>query len=76
MDKLKLLNHTLKEIGPIADQVNVPIGFIVISEGEKFAVKFSLSQGIMIFDSVESAIDFIVKEGKKVVDELKRKHKI
>lgn len=72
MDKLTLLNDALKTVGPIADQVNVPIGFIVISEGEKFAVKFSLSQGVKIVDSIESAIDFIVEESKKVVDEFKQ----
>ncbi len=73
MDKIQQLNDALVSVGPIADQINVPIGFIVISGGEKFAVKFSLSPGLKIVDSVESAINFIIENSEEGRKEFERR---
>lgn len=56
---LNKLQTALQFFSKICDVQNVPVGIVTTSESARFAVQFSLSPNIVVFDSIEPAAQFI-----------------
>ena len=58
---MKKLQAALKFFAEITDTQNVPVGIVVTTSG-KFAVKYSLSEGVVIENTLQGAARFIINE--------------
>ncbi len=59
MDKIKLLENKLKLLAPHALDINVPVGFVVTTNG-KFFLKHSLDVTPKLFNDLDSLFDYVI----------------